>query len=216
EVAIATHEGEFNALQNSQRLLHQKIDTVVYEIQSLAAQEQEGSQKRAELAGRAGDAEARERARQDQVAHLTALLEGLRQQRDSATAELNESKIGLATQEQMRAAFEQQQTSLAQRIRELDQLIGQRRAELGSFVSRRAQAESEIQESRGRIEKVQHEREQVNAQAAELLGQQQEQESAISSREESLREQRQVLSQIQERRSSIEIELAQKEMTVQN
>ena len=30
EVAIATHEGEFNALQNSQRLLHQKIDTVVY------------------------------------------------------------------------------------------------------------------------------------------------------------------------------------------
>ena len=45
EVAIATHEGEFNALQNSQRLLHQKIDTVVYEIQSLAAQEQEGLQK---------------------------------------------------------------------------------------------------------------------------------------------------------------------------
>src|ERR1051326_4139621 len=45
EVAIATHEGEFNALQNSQRLLHQKIDTVVYEVQSLAAQEQEGLQK---------------------------------------------------------------------------------------------------------------------------------------------------------------------------
>src|SRR5439155_20004210 len=43
EVAIATHEGEFNALHDSQRLLHQKIDTVVYEIQSLASQEQEGS-----------------------------------------------------------------------------------------------------------------------------------------------------------------------------
>ncbi len=50
EVAIATHEGEFNALHNSQRLLHQKIDTVVYEVQSLAAQEQEGLQKRAGLA----------------------------------------------------------------------------------------------------------------------------------------------------------------------
>jgi chromosome segregation protein len=55
EVAIATHEGEFNALQNSQRLLHQKIDTVVYEIQSLAAQEQEGLQKRAGLAAQAGE-----------------------------------------------------------------------------------------------------------------------------------------------------------------
>src|SRR5438552_15983360 len=43
EVAIATRQGEFNALQNSQRMLHQKIDTVVYEIQSLAAHEQEGA-----------------------------------------------------------------------------------------------------------------------------------------------------------------------------
>src|SRR6185295_1192504 len=45
EVAIATREGELNALQSSQRVLHQKIDTVVYEIQSLAGQEQEGLQK---------------------------------------------------------------------------------------------------------------------------------------------------------------------------
>ncbi len=43
-------QGEFKALQNSQRVLHQKIDTVVYEIQSLAAQEQEGNEKRAALA----------------------------------------------------------------------------------------------------------------------------------------------------------------------
>ena len=42
EVAIATREGEFNALENSRRLLHQKIDTVVYEVTSLAAQEKEG------------------------------------------------------------------------------------------------------------------------------------------------------------------------------
>src|SRR5207244_1811295 len=67
EVAIATHEGEFNALQNSQRLLHQKIDTVVYEVQSLAAQEQEGQQKRSELAAKAAQLEAREQTQQSQV-----------------------------------------------------------------------------------------------------------------------------------------------------
>src|SRR4029077_5899915 len=50
EVAIATREGEFNALQASLRLLHQKIETVVYEIQSLAAQEKEGLEKRGVLA----------------------------------------------------------------------------------------------------------------------------------------------------------------------
>ncbi len=54
EVAIATHEGEFNALGNSQWLLHQKIDTVVYEIESLAAQEREGMEKRAGLGPKRG------------------------------------------------------------------------------------------------------------------------------------------------------------------
>ena len=52
EVAIATREGEFKALQNSNRLLHQKIETVVFEVQSLAAQEEEGYQKREALSAR--------------------------------------------------------------------------------------------------------------------------------------------------------------------
>src|SRR5207253_2343698 len=107
EVAIATHEGEFNALQNSQRLLHQKIDTVVYEIQSLAAQQQEGQQKRTALAANAEELESREQARQGQVAELTALLENLRQQRDTANTGLTESKVALATEEQMCASFQQ-------------------------------------------------------------------------------------------------------------
>jgi chromosome segregation protein len=216
EVAIATREGEFNALLNSQRLLHQKIDTVVYEIQSLAEQEQEGLKKRNELAERAAAVEVRERGCQQLVSDLTAALEALRQQRDLATAELTESKVALATEEQLRSAFEQQAASLAQRTRELDQVIEQRRNELASFVTRRAQAESEIQESQARIEKFQHEREQVNAQAAEFAAQRQQQETEIAGREDSLRHQRQILTEAQERRSSIEIELAQKNMTVQN
>jgi chromosome segregation protein len=216
EVAIATHEGEFNALQNSQRLLHQKIDTVVYEIQSLAAQEQEGLQKRAALAARAGELAAREQASQTQVADLTTNLEGLRLQRDAANAGLTESKVSLATEEQMSASYQQQQQSLEQRIRELSQLIEQRRAELGSFVTRKEQAESEIQDSRVQIERLQHEREQVNTQTAELLAQKQSQETDINNREEGLREQRRRLTELQQQRGSLEVELAQKNMSVQN
>jgi chromosome segregation protein len=216
EVAIATHEGEFNALQQSQRLLHQKIDTVVYEIQSLAAQEKEGLEKRAAIAQKTGELESRERERQQQVVDLTAQLETLRQQRDVATSDLTESKVALATEEQMRAAFEQQQSSLAQRARELEQIIQQRRNELSAFVTRRGQAESEIQDSRGLIEKIRHERELVNTQAAEVFSQKQAREVDITAREESLRERRRALTEIQERRSSLEIELAQKNMTVQN
>jgi len=216
EVAIATREGEFNALQNSQRLLHQKIDTVVYEVQSLAAQEQEGLRKRADLAAKAASLESREAQGQAQVGSLTAVLEGLRVQRDAANTVLTESKVSLATEEQMSASFQQQQQSLEQRIHELAQVIEQRRSELSSFVTRKEQAESEIQQSRGQIETLQHDREQVNGQTAELLSQKQSQEAEVSGGEENLREQRRHLTELQQQRSTIEIELAQRNMSVQN
>jgi chromosome segregation protein len=216
EVAIATHEGEFNALQNSQRLLHQKIETVVYEVQSLAAQEQEGMQRRDELSAKAGADEARERARQTEVEEVTAQMERLRQQRDAANNGLTESRVALATEEQMRSSFRQQQQSLNQRLRELTQIIEQRRGELSSFVGRKERAESEVQESRGRIGTLQHDREQVNAQTAELLAQKQTQDADITAREEALRESRRGLTERQEHRGTLEVELAQKDMTVQN
>jgi chromosome segregation protein len=213
EVAIATREGEFNALQNSNRLLHQKIDTVVFEVQSLAAQEQESLQKRNALTAQLDKFETSERGAQEQVAALTADLENLRQQRDVANAALTESKIALASDEQLAASFRQQQQSLAQRIRELTQVIEQRKGECASFISRKEQAETEIQESRGQIEKISHDRRQVNAQAAELLAQKNSQETEITARDESLRSQRSRLTELQNQRGGIEIELAQKNMS---
>lgn len=216
EVAIATREGEFNALENSRRLLHQKIDTVVYEIQTLAAQEREGLEKRAALAARATDCESREHACQQQVSTLTSGLETLRQQRDTATTTLTESKVALATEEQLCASFRQQQRALEQRVRELTQVIEQRQAEISGFIARRSQAEAEIAESRRHIERLAHDREQVNAQAAALLGRKQTQEADVMARDEALREQRRRLTQLQDQRGAIDVELAQKQMSAQN
>lgn len=216
EVAIATHEGEYNALRNSHRLLHQKIDTVMFEVQSLAAQEQEGLQKRQALATRLAQCEDAERSQQDLVAEFTASLDELRAERDGATSTLTECKVAMATLEQVRAGQEQRQGSLEQRVRELGQFIEQRKVELGSFVIRKEQAESEIQQSLGEARRLQHEREQVNAQAADLISLKQTQDLEVSGREERLRDQRRLLAGMQEQRSSFEVELAQKNMGAQN
>jgi chromosome segregation protein len=216
EVAIATREGEFNALQNSNRLLHQKIETVVFEVQSLAAQEQEGSQMRSALTVQLNELEARERAGQERVTALTTELENLRQQRDAAHAALTENKVAFAAEEQLLASFRQQQQALEQRIGELTQVLEQRRNEVSSFIGRKEQAESEIQDSRSQIERLQHEREQVNAQTAELLARKQSQEIDVTAREENLSERRRQLTQLQESRGALDVELAQKNMSVQN
>ncbi len=216
EVAIATHEGEFNALQNSNRLLHQKIDTVVYEVQSLAAQEEEGRAKRTALADEVAACEAREQSTQSRVTELSAQLETLRADRDAANTGLTESKVALATEEQMSASYQQQQQALTGRIGELSHVIEQRKHDISSSLSRKEQAEAEIQDSRGRIEKLRVDREQVNAQAAALHGRKQSQEAEITGREETLRESRRELVERQQQRGNIEVELAQKNMGAQN
>ncbi len=216
EVAIATRQGEFNALQASLRTLHQKIDTVVYEIQSLAAQEQEGLQKRAALAVQAGDWESREAAVQSRLNALHSGLENSRQQRDLANTALTETKVSLAGEEQLCASFRQQQQALQRRVQELAQLAAQRRAEKASFVQRRGQYEVEIDESRRAIESLQLQRGQINAQLSGLTVEKENQETEIAAREEELRVRRRRLAELQEQRGALEVELAQKEMSVQN
>ncbi|MFO1475566.1 MAG: chromosome segregation protein SMC [Verrucomicrobiota bacterium] len=216
EVAVATREGEFTALEQSRRLLNQKIETVVFEVQSLAALDQESRDKRAALSARAEEQEGRERSCQEEVAAGTAGVEDLRRQRDEATAQLTESKVALAAEEQAGASLGHQAEALKRRIQELDQAVAQRRSDCSGFLGRKEQAEREQIESRASIGRLQAEREQVNAQGAELVARKQEQESSVTTREEGLRDQRRRLTEVQQQRGGIEVELAQKNMAVQN
>jgi chromosome segregation protein len=63
---------------------------------------------------------------------------------------------------------------------------------------------------------VQHEREQVCVQTAELIGHKSTQDAEITQRDETLRFQRNRLTELQNRRGGLEVELAQKNMSVQN
>jgi chromosome segregation protein len=216
EVAIATRQGEFNALQNSSRVLQQKIETVVYEVNSLAGQEEEGARKRQGLAARAAELETAEREWQGRLTELTAAQETLRQQRDAANATLTETKVALATQDQLCASFSSQKRPLEQRIVELTHLADQRKTEIASFLQRKLQSETEIAESRQKIEGLQHQREQVNVQVTERIAHREAKEEQIATADGQLREQRRALNEIQEQRATIEVDLAQKNMSVQN
>jgi chromosome segregation protein len=61
-----------------------------------------------------------------------------------------------------------------------------------------------------------HDRAQVSEQTAELTGRKSDQEAGIAAREENLRSRRNRLTELQNQRSALEIELAQKNMSVQN
>jgi chromosome segregation protein len=216
EVAIVTHEKDLGGLRDSQRLLLQKIETVVYEIQSLAEHNREIQGRRAERAAQAADREAAEQARQAEVERLTAELDSLRVQRDRANSELTECKVALATEEQIGAATRQQQAAVQQRMDDQAHIIEQRRRDASSFLARKEQAETEIVESRRHIESLQLQRGAVNDHAAQLTAQRQALENELNNRTDALREERRRLEALQQERSSVEVELAQKDMAAQN
>ncbi len=83
----------------------------------------------------------------------------MREARDAATAAFTESKVALASDEQLASSFRQQRTALEQRIRELTQVVQQRKGEcsLLCFASGAGGVEK-VQDSRAQIERLAHER----------------------------------------------------------
>jgi chromosome segregation protein len=143
-------------------------------------------------------------------------LEGLRRDREAINSSLTETKVAFASEEQLLVSFRQQSQGLQHRVRELTQLLDHRRNETSSFLSRREQFEAQIIDFRGKIESFEHDRELVNGRLAELAERKSAQESDVLEREELLRGQRRRLTEIQQQRGAFEVELAQKQMGVQN
>jgi chromosome segregation protein len=215
EVAVATRQGEFNALQNSRRSLRVKFESTVHDLENLTSHEAEGIEKRARLADTVAQSEATERESVERVAECSAAVEEFRQSRDTANAALSDAKVSLATEEQLQASHARQRMPLEQRLRELGQLAQRLEAELGTFDGRRAQFESEIEESRRQVERLRHERTTVSDQVTAKLEEKSALEADIHTREERLREHRGRLTQLQTRRGQLDVELAQKTMSVQ-
>ncbi len=138
---------------------------------------------------RSASSRTRERDLQQQLSDLQAGLEELRQQRETANAALTETKVAWRAKNSSAPPSKASSAALEQRIRELRQLVEQRRREIDSFINRKGQAESEMQESRQQIESPPT-RARTGQRPARRswLARKEAQEQEIATREEALRE----------------------------
>jgi len=215
EVAVATRQGEFNALQSSRRSLRVKFESAVHDLEHLTAHEADGIEKRARLADTVAQSETIERESVERVADGSAEVEEFRQTRDGANSALSDAKVAMATEEQLQASHTRQRAPLEQRLRELGQLVARLENELGTFDGRRAQFEAEIQESRRQVERLQHERSTVSDRVTVKLEERAALDADIAARDERLRDHRGRLTSLHTRRGQLDVELAQKTMSVQ-
>jgi chromosome segregation protein len=189
EVAVATHQGEFNALQNSRRVLHQRIDAVVFEIESLAAQDREADLKREALAARLAETETAEAKAQERVTALTAEIE------TSASSATTPTPPSPKSRSSSPARNNPSPGSPAKSLRSNNASANwaprppaPRNARPSS--RRKAQSESDIIAARAAIERLRHERETLGQQIADLQQRRDAQETDILERESALRDQR--------------------------
>jgi chromosome segregation protein len=216
EVAVATRQGEFNALQNSQRSVRARLEQVIRDLTALAGQEAVHHQKRDALSAQIADLEQRELASAARVHELTAAVEQHRAGRDAASQEFNDAKITLATEEQLCASHQRQITPLEQRIRELAALVERLNREMAAFHDRTADFESGIAQGQREIARLTQERETLAGQIAQAMEERKFHEGEILSREEQVRERRTRVTALQSQRTQLEVELAQKTMSLQN
>jgi chromosome segregation protein len=216
EVAVATRQGEFNALQTSRRSLEVKTQNVDHELSRLTVQLEESERKHAAMAGQVSDWERAEQEAAATVKTLAESLETIRQQREAAASQVSDAKVALASEEQLCASFERQKSPLEQRLRELTHQIQQIDSEQGAFNEKRARYEQEIVESQSQKDRLKDERQQVADEVASRLEEKTKLEVEIGDRDEQLRQQRTRSTQIQSRRGQIDVEIAQKRMSRDN
>jgi len=216
ELDLAKRQSELATLQNSLRALDDKIETVEYELLSIQEQEKEQLAQSAALAAQVAQVEQNQQMHQAALAEVTAALETLRKQREAAHDALTESKVAFAAEEQLYNSFQQQRRALLQRINELAQTAQQRQRDIAACYERRTQAIEQIAQAQQRTDSVTAKRKDVQVKIAHLADQREACESETATREQQLRQLRQQLDRLQQQRATVELDLAQKQMTVQN
>ena len=216
EMAVASDEREHAVLCNSRSLLEKKIETVVYEVRSLAEQAEENRSRRERIG--TGITEVQERAREAEAeAERTGrVMETLRTEREEANAALTECRVECALALESLSSLERQKAPLEQRIGELGQLVGQRQTEIASLLEAGNRREVEIAQCRQEVEALEEKRRLNSGILADLSGRRQEQQEDIERRESGIRDLRITVERLRQEQHELEIRLAEDNLKVEN
>ncbi|MBI5396411.1 MAG: chromosome segregation protein SMC [Verrucomicrobia bacterium] len=216
EVRIATQEGELNAVEKEMAELGHKLETVEWELNQLAHQGTGDAARKSQIQQEVAASEQREtELRHQLLAHRqqTGQFQAERQRRlDLVT----EAKIALATEQQRHDGVAAAKAPVEARIAELRELAEGRRREIAGYHDRIGRLRHEIAEAEKAVEAGVARRDELQRQ---FTGQQEQRQlfvARIAQLEEEVRAGRKKADEEKEKRSALELQLAEKRMGIQN
>jgi chromosome segregation protein len=216
EVALATKEGELNALATEGRDLESKVHTVVFELQSIEQQDTEEKQRRGTILAGLQESEARQTELQQRMSTAQQAVNELLARKEQMTQQLTELRVSVGGIEHKRRAIESQREPIAARVRDLRERMQTCSSEITGYTAKIGQFRAEIAESEQKISELAVTRQQSQQQIGGLQHQRGEVATGIEHAEEELRAVRKQANEAQSQKSGLEVQLAQKRMETQN
>ncbi|HIG28752.1 MAG TPA: chromosome segregation protein SMC [Verrucomicrobiales bacterium] len=215
EVSIAAREGEFNAMQESQRSMLRKIETVDYEIENLEDHRDRNEDQITELHQQKEECEKNEREMKESLENIRQEFDQINRLKESMGAEQMEAKVAFAAQEQIAVSLENRLTPLRERVRETKQMAEQRNLDIEDYQKRRTQYIQEISESEQSVVQIQQENENLLKLQSDVCQGREELGETILAVEQSLKQNRDQLSTLQETSGMVEVQWTKTRMEME-
>jgi chromosome segregation protein len=188
-------EGKVKSLNWERDNVRQRLNAATGKVESLEQELSANSQQLAELQAR--------------LAAALWEVDSLRGDEETLVEILNELKVRVATGRQLKDNLERQRQAMTVRLAELEDLISNRRGDVGNYNARMEQLAAENVALKARIEQLQTEQLAAEADVSRLLEERAQSVAALEAVELNLRHLRKQLSECQEMRGQNEVRATQ-------
>ncbi|MBI5821835.1 MAG: chromosome segregation protein SMC [Verrucomicrobia bacterium] len=216
ELQIATQEGELASVEKELVELGHKTETVTWELEQLSHQGTGDAERKSQIQQELSAIEQRESELRRQLGAERQNATQLQADRQHRLDELTEAKIAQATEQQRYNNANAGRAPLEARIAEFTDLIEARQRDRADYTERIVRLRAEITEADQAVATCAVRRDELQRQ----LREQQEQRHAFALRiaelEESVRVQRRQIDEARTEHNTIDLQLAEKRMAMQN
>ena len=213
---LALCEGENQVIAAETRQARERFETVEYEIRQLSEQEGAGGSRRSEILKELEELREYQAKTRAAIASGTDELRVLEQNRSDFMQEVTECRVRFAEQRQEVSHLLSRKEPLQAQMASLEALISDRANGISSYQMRIEDLKKASQEGAAQIPPLEEAVKARNEELEVLRGQRGEKSALRTQWEQKIHELRAGMDDVHEKRSKIEVQLAQQEMRRQN
>lgn len=214
--ALAQCEGQHQVIAREGQQARERDETVGWELEALENQTRSGSESRSGILQEMDALRARQETNRGALASRTEQVQQLENTRADLAAQVTERRIQFTEQRQKVESLRARLEPLEARIRELEGLMADRAAGLNTYRQRMEEIRLAVVQAEGRLAPLQVEIEQFARQLVDLRGRRETGTRRLEELEAALKDQRTHLDGVRQKRSELDVELAEHRMRRQN